>query len=145
MVKSILVVGEDSRERAGSIVRLEREGYLVLAAQGRAEAREILDGLIPGAVFVDLTMSGRQGRLLLEDLARTPQLRMIPRMVALGAWRRSTRAVSAAAVFVKPLNLDHVVRTLRSVYAAAATEVLPLAPRRRLAVFDEPFETLLAS
>jgi CheY-like chemotaxis protein len=109
------------------------------------EAREILDGMVPGAVFVDLTMSGRQGRLLLEDLDRTPQLRMLPRMVALGAWRHSTKAVSAAAVFVKPLDPDHVIRTLRSIYPAAATEILPLAPRRRLALFDDRFETLLAS
>lgn len=144
MVKSILVVGQNSRARAGLIAGLEKEGYLVVSARGRDEAREILDGLVPGAVFVDLTMPGRQARLLLDDLERKPQLRMVPRFVALAAWRRSTRPVSAAAVFVEPLDLDHVMRTLRSVYPAAAPAVLPLVPRRP-PVLLEPLETLLAS
>jgi CheY-like chemotaxis protein len=145
MVKSILVVGESSRARSTLIARLENDGYLVVSARAREEAREILDGLVPGAVFLDLTMPGRQGRLLMDDLERRPQLRMIPRVVALGAWRRSTRPVAAAATFVKPLDLDHVIRTLRSVYPPASPAIVPLVPRRRPPLLDEPLEAMLAS
>jgi DNA-binding response OmpR family regulator len=118
MASSILVVAQASPERSALIARLQTQGYLVVPADERREAREILQTMALGAVFVDLSMPDRQGRLLVDDLDASPRLRMMPRLVALGAWRRNTRPVSGAAVFVKPLDLDHVIRTMRAVYPA---------------------------
>jgi DNA-binding response OmpR family regulator len=139
---SILVVAQDSPSRSALVARLEREGYLVLSARGRAEAREILASPGPGAVYVDLSLPRRQGHLLLADLDEQPRLRMMTRLVALGAWKSNTRPVSGAAVFVKPLDLEHVIRTLRTVYPAS-----PPAPvaRRRVVVLDGPILEALAS
>jgi CheY-like chemotaxis protein len=129
MIKSILVVARDSPGRSALIARLEREGYLVVPAGERAQALEILDGLVPGAVYVDLSMPRRQGRLLIADLDRDRRLRMVPRLVELPALKRNTRPVSGGAAFVKPIDLEHVIRTLRAVYPAAPP-VAVLRPRR---------------
>jgi CheY-like chemotaxis protein len=140
-MSSILVVAADSPARKTLIQRLETEGYLVVSAQTRAEAREILQGLVPGAVFLDLSMPRRQGRLLAGDLEQSGRLRMVPRLVLLGAWRRNTRPVGGSAAFVKPLDVEHVVRTLRTVYPAVA----PLPVRRPPPALREPLAALLAS
>jgi CheY-like chemotaxis protein len=145
MIKSILVVAQDSPARSALIARLETEGYLVVSAEARAQAQDILEGLVPGAVFVDLSMPRRQGRLVADDLDQKPRLRMMPRLLAVAAWRHNTPPLSGAAVFVKPLNLDHVIRTLRTVYPASAPAIAPLAARRRPAPVDDRLEALLAS
>jgi CheY-like chemotaxis protein len=146
MIKSILVVAQESPARSALIARLESEGYLVVAAPGRQEAREILAGLVPGALFVDLSMPRREGHLLLDELNDQPLLRMLPRLVALGAWRRNTRPVSGAAVFLKPLDLDHVVRAMRTVYPAPDTAVTAVrAAPRRAADGDDQLVAALAS
>jgi CheY-like chemotaxis protein len=131
MIKSILIVAPDSPGRSALIARLEREGYLVVSAGERAQAREILAGLVPGAVYVDLSMPRRQGRLLIADLDGDPRLRMVPRLVELSALRPNTRPVSGGAAFVRPIDLEHVIRTLRAVYPSAlAPAVAPIRPRR---------------
>jgi DNA-binding response OmpR family regulator len=146
MIKSILVVAQDGPARAALVARLEREGYLVVAAGQRAQAQEILAGMVPGAVYVDLSIPRRQGQLLLGDLGSHPRLRMLPRLLALPAWRHNTPAVSGAAVFVKPLDLEHVIRTLRTVYPAALAAAAPVAhPRPAARRFDREELALLAS
>jgi DNA-binding response OmpR family regulator len=140
MIKSILVVAPDSPGRGALIARLEREGYLVVSAAERAQAREILGGLVPGAVYVDLSMPRRQGRLLVADLDGDRRLRMVPRLVEMSALRPNTRPVSGGAVFVKPIDLEHVIRTLRAVYPAA-----PPAQARRPRQLEREDLALLAS
>jgi two-component system response regulator (stage 0 sporulation protein F) len=145
MIKSILVVAEDSPPRGALIARLEAEGYLVVPAGGRAEAQEILEGLVPGAVLVDLTLPGRQGRLLTGELEAHPRLRMVPRLLLLGAWRRNSRPTGGAAVFVKPLELDHLARTLRVVYPPPLRSIGPAPVRSTRPAPDDAIWTALAS
>jgi CheY-like chemotaxis protein len=117
-MRSIVVVARRSPEQAALLARLEAEGYLTIPAETLREAQEVLRAMVPGALFIDLAMPDRQGRRFAEEVEGDPQLRMIPRLVALGAWRRNTRPVSAAAVFVKPLDLEHVTRALAAIYPA---------------------------
>jgi two-component system chemotaxis response regulator CheY len=145
MVKTILVVAAPSSERDALVVCLEAAGYTLMVASTRAEALDILRGLVPGAVYVDLAMPQREGRLVVEDLAVHPRLRMVPRLVSLGAWRRNTRPVSASAAFVKPVDPDHVARTLRAVYPPPAPAATPVETRRLPAAWEQGLEASLAS
>jgi CheY-like chemotaxis protein len=145
MVKTILVVAAPSPERSALLARLEAAGYVLMVASTRGEAVEILGGMVPGAVYIDLSMPRREGRMVADHLALQPQLRMVPRLVALGAWRNNTRAVSASAAFVKPVDPDHVARTLRTVYPPPGAPATPVQVRRVPAAWEHELEAELAS
>lgn len=129
-VKSILVVATPSAERAALCARLETAGYVLFVADSRAEALRILGEVVPGALYIDLSMPRREGRLLAEHVAADTRLRMVPRLVALGTWRRNTRAVNAGATFVKPVDPEHVARTLETVYPPPGTPATSREIRR---------------
>jgi CheY-like chemotaxis protein len=143
-MKSILVVAPPSDERAALCTRLEAAGYVIFLASTRAEALSILAQMLPGALYIDLAMPRRQGRLLAEHVCADPRLRMVPRLVALGTWRRNTRPVSAAATFVKPVDPDHVARTLRTVYPPPTTAATPNEIPRGPAPWAAGLESVLA-
>jgi CheY-like chemotaxis protein len=135
-VKTILVVAAPSTERSALVARLESAGYVLVVASTRGEALETLRGMVPGAVYIDLSMPRREGRLLADHLALQPRLRMVPRLVALGAWRNNTRPVNASAAFVKPIDPDHVARTLQTVYPPPSATTTPLQVRRVPAAWE---------
>jgi CheY-like chemotaxis protein len=115
-MKSILVVARDNAARAALAARLDREGYLVMAVSDRTEAAEFLDGVVPGVIIIDLpTWRGEMQRVI-GALAKDAHLSMIPRLLVLRAPGRARRIPDGAAVFARPLDLDHLVRALGGLY-----------------------------
>jgi DNA-binding response OmpR family regulator len=137
-MKTILIVARDRPGRTALARRLDQEGYLVVAVTGPAEAAEFLDGIVPGVIIIDLPTSRGESTRMVKALRADAQLRMIPRLLLLR--RLQAADASAAAVFVKPLDLDHLVRALGGLFPrprtqgrrppVAATRV-PVAPRPR--------------
>jgi CheY-like chemotaxis protein len=129
VTKPVLIVAEDSLWRSALAARLQREGYLVVLARSRPEAVERMAQEPPGAVLVDLTMPAGQGRQLMSYLDRQPLLRMVPRLVAVDGLKRSRQPISGGAVFVKPIEPEHLVRVLCTLFPVTATRAPAVRPR----------------
>jgi CheY-like chemotaxis protein len=142
VTKPILIVAEDSLWRSALAGRLQQEGYLVVLARSKQEAVERMAAGGPGAVLVDVTMPGQQGRQLMTYLDRQPQLRMVPRLVAVEGLKRNRRPISGGAVFVKPIDGEHLVRALRVIFPAAPKPHAPIRPRAS-AVWNEGLDAAL--
>jgi CheY-like chemotaxis protein len=144
--KPILIVAPDDLWRSSFAARLQQEGYIVLLARDRPEAVARMTAAAPGALFVDLTMPARQGQQLMAHLDRHPHLRMVPRLVALDGLKRNRQPISGGAVFVKPLDPEHLVRVLR--FLCPPPSDAPPAPRpphpRINDVWDEGLAAALA-
>jgi CheY-like chemotaxis protein len=143
VTKPVLIVAEDSLWRSALAGRLQREGYVVVLARSRPEAVERMAQGAPGAVLVDLTMPEGQGRQLMSYLDRQPLLRMVPRLVAVDGLKRSRRPISGGAVFIKPIEPEHLVRVLRILFPVTPTRAA-VARSRIEDVWDEGLVAALA-
>ena len=95
---------------------LEHHGIESVGASSGEEALEILRGLTPALIIVDLALPGLNGWDLLERFKSTPALRNVPR-VAITAYHTAELAEQAieagfSAYFAKPLDATSFVREL---------------------------------
>jgi CheY-like chemotaxis protein len=106
----VLVVEDDDliREQLADILR--DEGYTVVTAANGQEALDRLEDLDAGLVILDLMMPVMSGWELARALRRMPGVSDTPLLVITAA----TYAARAplGPVFVKPLNLDSLLRAV---------------------------------
>ena len=76
--ETILIVDDDTNIRKMTSVRLEREGYKVLAASHGDEGLALARAQHPQAILLDIVMPGMDGREVLRQLQADPATQGIP-------------------------------------------------------------------
>ena len=127
----ILVV-EDSAEAIMVYERyLAMSGFQVLQARSTREAWEILQAVEPGAVILDIMLSGEDAWSFLTEMKRRPQTGSIPVMILSTIEdRQKGLALGADLYFTKPIDRQRLLQALTRLTA-------PDSMRRVLIVDDE--------
>ncbi|MFA5938542.1 MAG: sigma 54-interacting transcriptional regulator [Sinimarinibacterium sp.] len=111
----ILLVDDDAKLLRVLTLRLESEGYGVIAANGGEQARSLLDEAAPDFVVADLRMPGMDGITLLKHIqSRRPGL-PVAILTAHGDIPDAVRATQAGAVdfLTKPVRSDLLLECIR--------------------------------
>jgi CheY-like chemotaxis protein len=107
----VLLIEQDAESRDAAAVALEGAGLSVVAASsGVAALRVLHEGLTPSVILLDVTMKGAAGGDLLGELRAYPVLAYIPVIAMVAA--AVLQPVPAAAVLVKPVDPDHLLRAV---------------------------------
>jgi CheY-like chemotaxis protein len=99
----VLIVDDDEDIREAIQDALEAVGYATDLASNGAEAKELLDRTLPGAIVLDLWMPIMNGPQFLEWLATEKSTASIPVIVVTAAPRD---APPGFPVLPKPIDLD---------------------------------------
>lgn len=112
--RSILVVDDEANARQALAELLRDEGYLVETANDGLAALAKLDGWIPDLVLTDIKMPGLDGIGLLRQIRERNLACPVILMTAVPSalQEAADSRVRAAAVLVKPLDLDELMRVL---------------------------------
>jgi len=119
----ILVVDDDDDIRKLVCLVLELEGYSGVPASNGIEALQILrDSTPPCLILVDLMMPAMDGEQLVTTLHASHDLAAIPLVIMSGHSdaRDKTRALNVGACLVKPVDVDHLLSTVRRLAAVNA-------------------------
>src|SRR5512132_2769079 len=81
----ILLVEDDRDCREVLQELLEQEGYSVVSAAGAEEARNLLEGMRPAMVLLDLRLSEEDGRSVLRHVRSQPEFAELPVYIISGA------------------------------------------------------------
>ena len=104
--RRILVVEDDEDIRESLREVLEGEGYVTSAAEnGRAALDDLLRGVQPCVILLDLMMPVMNGAEFLDILRRDPRLRHIP-VIVVSARLGGPAPVGTQGFLRKPLDLD---------------------------------------
>jgi two-component system, sensor histidine kinase len=117
---TVLLVDDDS-DLAKSLRELIRAlGYRAVYARNGREAVSALRHDRPDLMLVDLCMPVMDGSELLELVRRSPEWSGIPIAIMTGTKDPTIVPKEGAPVFYKPIDLDTLVRFLRSAPATSA-------------------------
>jgi signal transduction histidine kinase/CheY-like chemotaxis protein len=116
----ILLVEDDRDCREVLQELLEQEGYSVVSAAGAEEARNLLEGMRPAMVLLDLRLSEEDGRSVLRHVRSQPEFAELPVYIISGAsevasLRTGTGLDRIDGFFEKPLHLPKLLDTVASV------------------------------
>jgi signal transduction histidine kinase/CheY-like chemotaxis protein len=116
----ILLVEDDRDCREVLQELLEQEGYSVVSAAGAEEARNLLEGMRPAMVLLDLRLSEEDGRSVLRHVRSQPEFAELPVYIISGAsevasLRTGTGLERIDGFFEKPLHLPKLLDTVASV------------------------------
>jgi CheY-like chemotaxis protein len=109
----ILIVEDDGAIRNALAEGLSDEGFSVNAVQDGAEAIQLMLGLPPDLVLLDLMMPRMTGWQLLGELKEHANLRDIPVFVVTAA-QYAGSVPTGYAVWIKPLRLEQLINAIRS-------------------------------
>ena len=107
--RTLLLVEDDYDIRTMLVMLLDMEGYRVVrSANGREALGELLGGLHPDLILLDLMMPVMSGWQLLDIMERDPVLAAIPVIVISGDGRSAAQHVAdrVSCFLKKPLDLD---------------------------------------
>ncbi len=107
--QTLLLVEDDYDIRTMLELLLDMEGYRVVrSANGREALDELLRGLHPDVILLDLMMPVMSGWQLLDIMERDPVLADIPVIVISGDGRSAAQLVAdrVSCFLKKPLDLD---------------------------------------
>jgi len=82
--KRILVVDDEENTRRLMQIALTNAGFEVLQAENGLKALEIIQKEIPDAVIVDIVMPEMDGRSLLREIRKIPEVKDIPVVISSG-------------------------------------------------------------
>lgn len=115
-MKKILVVEDDISIRELLVEIFESEGYLVDSRVNGAEALTSLEANIPDIILMDVMMPVMDGYAFRLEQMKNPLWSSIP-LLAMSAQDQGTGKLSDFGItnFIsKPLELDHLLETVRS-------------------------------
>lgn len=115
-MKKILVVEDDEVERELMKLTLERDGYLVVAAEDGARGFDLASDERPDLIITDVMMPTADGVQLVRRVRETPELAATPILVTTGYGTGSatfTLTQGADAYEPKPLDPDALRETVR--------------------------------
>jgi DNA-binding response OmpR family regulator len=114
----VLVVEDEQDFHLLYRLALEPEGFEIVSAHDADEAMELINDRTPDVILADTVGAQGRGPDLLTRIHSNEALRRIPVIVCSGRSERQERdraaSLGAAAYFVKPVERDELVRTIRS-------------------------------
>lgn len=119
-MKKILVVEDGEIERELLKLTLEREGYLVVAAEDGVSGYDLAVAERPDLIITDVSMPAADGIQLVRHVRDTPGLDSTPILVTTGFGTGSatfTMGQGADAFEPKPLDPDSLRATVRRLLA----------------------------
>jgi CheY-like chemotaxis protein len=125
-MKKILVVEDGEVERELMRLALEREGYLVIAAEDGVRGYDLALAERPDLIITDVWMPAADGVHLVRRVRSTPGLDATPILVTTGFGTGSASlslAQGADAYEPKPLDPDSLRRTVRRLLESGARRV----------------------
>src|SRR5205814_323149 len=115
-MKKILIVEDEEVGRELMKMALERDGYLVVAAEDGARGFELARSERPDLIITDVWMPAADGVYLVRRVRSTPELASTPILVTTGFGTGSASlslAQGADAYEPKPLDPDSLRETVR--------------------------------
>ena len=123
--QTLLLVEDDYDIRTMLVMLLTMEGYRVVrSANGREALGQLLSGLEPDLILLDLMMPVMSGWQLLDIMERDPTLAAIPVIVISGDGRSAAQHVAdrVRCFLKKPLDLDELLSKIEEFALAAPPE-----------------------
>jgi CheY-like chemotaxis protein len=119
-MRTVLVVDDDADCRTMLEHTLTFEGFRVVCACNGREALTLAHEQRPGVILLDLMMPVMSGYEFRRNQQSDPLLADIPIVCISGTYNAEARArdIDAAACFTKPLQLDALVGTIRTMLAS---------------------------
>jgi CheY-like chemotaxis protein len=115
---SVLVVEDHDDSRELLVFALERAGATVIGVASAAEALKWLKTIRPQVIVSDLSMPGRDGFSLLQEVRSLPDLQDLPAIAVTGHTQPDILARVASAGFQqfmrKPVNLTDLCDAIRT-------------------------------
>jgi CheY-like chemotaxis protein len=108
-----MIVDDDLAARELLAAYLEPEGYSVVLVSSGTAAIEVARRLLPDLIVTDVLMPGAGGLQTLFVLKNTPETSEIPAIVVSGINPRILGLMPAAAYFVKPVEKQSFLQTVR--------------------------------
>jgi CheY-like chemotaxis protein len=116
----ILIVDDEPNIRMMFRTALEADGYLISEAGNGLEALDMLQGITPDLMVLDLNMPVMDGMALLEQLQTLPSRQPRPRVIILTAYGSIPTAVKATRLgaidfLEKPITPEDLRQTIKSI------------------------------
>ena len=109
----VLVVDDSPDMRYLLAEVLGAAGYDVVGVPSGARALSFMLDRTPDLVITDLLMPGMSGFSLRAAMLKRPTLAAVPVIILSGYWQRPSETLDASAVLTKPLNIDHLLESVR--------------------------------
>jgi len=134
----ILILEDDDLLRQVTAERLEREGYVVVAAANLAEARALLEQQTPDLAILDIKLPDGEGTELLEELTRTGETVCVM-MSAHATVQSAVSALRAGAAdyMEKPFSFDRLSATIHGALERTRLQREVRALRERTGVGED--------
>jgi CheY-like chemotaxis protein len=113
--RTVLVVDDDDDVRAVMVAVLEDDGWIVQTAENGLRALDSLTKSQPAAIILDLRMPVMDGLTFAEKYREFPEPRSPLILISATVSGEAIRATGAAAGLRKPIDLDDLLDTVRSV------------------------------
>jgi signal transduction histidine kinase/CheY-like chemotaxis protein len=118
MSKTILIVEDDSNLRDMMRRTLENVGYNVVDIQDGAEVMDMVTGLLPDLIILDIHLPNVDGWELLTKIKQDPEIAQIPVMICtVDEDEHKAQTIGAALYSRKPFSVDE--------FLACVNELLP--------------------
>ncbi len=117
MAKRVLVVDDDPTQRRLIQAVLEREGFAVSQADGGDSAvDQLMSGLAPDVVILDLVMPGTPGVEVLKDMRARGFMMPVIVLTATGGVDTVVKAMQAGAqdFFIKPASPERIIISIQN-------------------------------
>lgn len=113
--KEILLVEDDESIQDIIMLALEFEGYIVVCANNGKEALDLLPGLNPGLILLDLMMPVMNGWEFMEEFKKRGLSQDIP-VVVISAYSERAVTIECTEFVQKPLELDTLLGAVKRHY-----------------------------
>ena len=121
--KRILVVDDEESTRRLMQIALTNAGFEVLQAENGLKALEIIKKEIPDAVIVDIVMPEMDGRSLLREIRKMPDVKDIPVVISSGKDEMKKyfeiENIRYESFLNKPYKIKILVETVRNLFKNA--------------------------
>lgn len=118
-MSTILVADDERNIREVLAAFLQDEGYTVRTALDGRQALRVMEAERPDLLLMDCMMPELDGREVLHEMRRRPELASIPVVLMSSADPPSPEVLGSAAFLPKPFALDHLLQTVAQFVPAA--------------------------
>lgn len=127
MPASLLVVEDDADSREMLLMVLEEQGFKVTGAEDGRAALELIESTRPDLIITDIQMPNLDGVEMIKALRERPEIKGVPILIFSACPDEAlsdAMQAGASAASPKPLQVDFLVRLVKSLLAAVTPVLL---------------------